>query len=597
MTSVAIWLGLQDDEPLEPATLDEIVQSTSAAVDSRLTVSVAGNTRILNVSFWSEDPVLAAKVVNTLVQLYIDSQGKDKVEAVKDLDQMLVGPLHELQENARVADTALSEYRKTAGFLDINETPLVARQIMEASQRLDEVRAERQASESRLRDIETSRNLESNSQVLGNRSIQDLRMQVARASQQIADLTTSLGDKHPQVMTLRSQMRDAERTIAVEIKKITDSIARDVSVLRMREASLQADLDNLRNQYEQQNEAHVRLRELEREATVNHNLLSTFLERHKQLQVQSIFEHSNASILTVADIPTSPSSPKILILLAIAGVTSFSFSGCIAYLRDNKVSGFRSLDEISAVLPGAAVGIIPTTGHRKRQAEDIVITDPRSAYAEAFRRLLTAVAITSAKPPRCLLVTSSVPQEGKTTVALSLARVAAQAGMRTIVVDCDFRRPALQRSLGATPKAGLVEVITGQSKLEDVIVRDRASDLEMICTGHFRGDFLALLTSKAFDNLMFQLRLDYDLVIIDSPPSAVVSDTHVLTRMADATLFVVKWGQTRQNLAVSEFNTLLSNGCPGGILLNQVDARKMSLHKFSDSGLYSRAYSSTYYKS
>jgi Mrp family chromosome partitioning ATPase len=96
---------------------------------------------------------------------------------------------------------------------------------------------------------------------------------------------------------------------------------------------------------------------------------------------------------------------------------------------------------------------------------------------------------------------------------------------------------------------------------------------------------------------MFQLRLDYDLIIIDSPPSAVVSDTHVLTRIADATLFVVKWGQTRQNLAVSEFNTLLSNGCPGGILLNQVDARKMSLHRFSDSGLYSRAYSSTYYKS
>jgi capsular exopolysaccharide synthesis family protein len=211
-----------------------------------------------------------------------------------------------------------------------------------------------------------------------------------------------------------------------------------------------------------------------------------------------------------------------------------------------------------------------TTG---RSPERFVLDSPTSPYAEAIRSLHTGLMMTGVeRAPKIILVTSALPGEGKTTISLSLARLMASCGKRVVIVDCDLRRCSLSRAFGAQRGAGLSEYLAGDAKLDDVMQQDSLSTTHCVPAGKFANTSPDLFASAAMRRLLETLSAQYDLIVLDCAPVLAVSDARHLCRLADQTVFVVRWQDTRREAAAAALRQMVSaGGRIGGLLLSMVD--------------------------
>jgi capsular exopolysaccharide synthesis family protein len=261
--------------------------------------------------------------------------------------------------------------------------------------------------------------------------------------------------------------------------------------------------------------------------------------------------------------------------------------------------GFRSADEINAALGARALALVPDLSRRETQgsgAEDYILTKPHSAYAEAVQRIRTSLFLAdSERPPKTILVTSSVPLEGKSTIAASLARQSAASGLKVILIDADLRRPRLHEVMGFPNENGLSEVLTGRANPEVAIKRDEKSGLDFLPAGVGVASPPDLFRSSTMRILLEETAAYYDLVIIDTPPIAAVSDSFTLSSLVDKALYVIRWEQTPRNVALAGIRQLAEAGADiAGIVLSRVDLKRHARYNYADSGYYRGNYQKYY---
>ena len=233
---------------------------------------------------------------------------------------------------------------------------------------------------------------------------------------------------------------------------------------------------------------------------------------------------------------------------------------------------------------------------RGTQPHQLAVSKPGSVYGEAVRTLRTALLLSdSERPPRTVLVTSSIPNEGKTSTALSIACQSAKSGQRCIILDCDLRQSSVHRYFGVPNKIGLADYLVGKARLEEVIEIDPVSTAHLIPAGARAPNPIDLLGSPQMRRLIKALAQAYDLVILDTPPVLAVSDALVLVRHVDATLFLIRWEQTRRLAAVSGLKVALEAGANlAGVVLSQVDVKRHAQYDYADSGYYYGGYNKYY---
>jgi capsular exopolysaccharide synthesis family protein len=249
------------------------------------------------------------------------------------------------------------------------------------------------------------------------------------------------------------------------------------------------------------------------------------------------------------------------------------------------------MEQVERLLGMTALGLVPALKGLKnfrKRPESYILEQPASALGESIRSLRTSLMLTNLdRPPRVIMVTSSVPQEGKTAVSLSLARLFASIGQKVVVVDCDLRRPAAHKSFGLDLVPGLVEHLSGELPLEAVIKQDTHSATWLIPAGRAAANPPELLGSEEMKRLLKRLSENYDLVIVDSAPVLAVSDSLILCRQVDKTVFVVRWARTRRETATRGLRQVLeAGGDVAGVLLTAVDVKKHAQYGYSDSGYY-----------
>lgn len=569
----------------EPPSDELRLQSATERVAEHLGVAREAGARIIRIQYWSHDPKRAARVVNTLISEYQRAHVDTKVSAARDLEQMLVGPLQELQDKVRQSEEAVETYRQTHGFIDANESPLLARQILALTELQAQTRARKQEYQARVRTLEAGGSADNTPEAMESRLITELRQQQSQLTQTLTALSHQFSADNPRIIDARNRLAEIDRKIADESHRIATVLQRQLAIHQQQEAAIKADIERQRQEYDKVNAAMVKMRELERDAQANRVLVNAFLERHKQMQVQGLVVNPAATILARAVEPALPSFPRIPLVLGICAALAVALGLCTAALREFFRSGLLSLEDL-ALAHSQAAGVIPAVSRRLGPPADLVVTNPRSLYAEAFRKLLTATTLAGNAPPRSLLVTSSLPGEGKTTTALSLARAAAHGNRRVIVVDCDLRNPRLHACLAQRPQFGLADVLEGRAQLAQVIQRDALDRIDVIPAGVPRGELFELLSGEAIARLMVTLSQTHDLVLVDSPPSAVVADARILAALTDAVLFCVQWGKTPVALAQGEMNTLLADGRTVGLVLGRVDMRQYAPYGRLISELY-----------
>ena len=555
-----------------------------------LKVSAAGDSRALIVAVSSENPRLAAMAANALADLYITAQFEAKVATTQKSNKWLSAQLSKLREQVEASQRAVESYRSEAGLLMGKDITVAAQEVTDLQQRLSTLRAQRAEAEARLRQAKSvsPMRLDTIPEVLDSKVIETLREQQATLTAEAARMSKQIAPRHPDMISKRSQIADVNSKIEDEVARIIGGLENQVSVAQASENELKKRLTEMKDDVGRVNEAQGRLQALQGEATANQQLYDLFLGKLKQTGGDDLFQQADAHLVSRADIPADPSFPrkKIVVLLVVA---ASGFLGIVlAFVNELLDEGVRSMDQVEGELNARPLGLIPAQRRSRVKPEDDIVLHRNSAFAEALRNLYTGIALSELSPIKTILITSTIPKEGKTTTAISLARLLAASGKKAIIVDCDLRRPQVHAAFGCDVEPGLKNHLLDENTLAEVVRHDPKSSVDFIPAGGGSCEPSALFESDQMKRLLDALGTTYDLVILDSAPVLAVSDARILCRLTQKTVYLLRWADTRSKAAANGLRQIVeARGDLAGVALTRVDVRRHARYGFTDSGYYS----------
>lgn len=596
-------------------------QAAAASLENGIDVDRVGRSYVLEISYETVSPDLAAKIVNATAEAYIDDKLNSRYEATRRASAWLVDRIAELREKSLDTDLAVQKFRSANGLVTTGSGSVSDQQLSELNTALIGAQsdvAKTQARLQRIRQIlDTGQTDAIVTDVLDSSISNELRTKYLNASRLEAQISSRLGPNHVQAVRLRGEMNEYKRLMFDELGRIAQGYQSEVDVALARQRSLEKSVIDATSVSATANETKVQLRELEREAETYRNLYQTFLQRYQEAVQQQSFPVTDARVITrgaASGLPTYPKKPSALALFAILGI---AVGAGASLLREYRERFFRTSDQIRDVLGIEFLGNIAIMAredqHSKAGINDTqpslwldsevvshAVLHPYSAMAETLRNCKIAADFT-ARSRGCKIVgiISALPGEGKSTVAINLATLLAGQGNRTVLIDSDLRNPGASRALTVQPNMGIVEVLLGEASASGCLLTDRLSGLRFLPSA-MRNKVphsAELLNSAAMGKLLHDLSEEADYIILDLPPLGPVVDAKVIAGRVDNFIMVVEWGKTARRFVK---DTLLQNHSVhekcAGIVLNKVDQSKMRLYQSYGSGDYYRDKYSSYYQ-
>ena len=587
-------------EEKQAALLDGAVET----LQNNVMVKRVGTTYLITVDVTSKSPETAARLADEVAEQYRVQQLEEKYEATRKATEWLSERVSGLREEVEEKERRVESYRAESGLLAAQGATLTEQQIaylttQKATLQVELDRARARA-DSMRRQMASGAGADGISEVLGSQVISDLKAQRAVINRRVAELETKLGPQHPELISARNEAADIDRQINAEVSRIAGNIENELKVAQSQISSIQGEIGRSTYQLQGNNQALVRLRELERDAETSRVLLEEFLARSKQTREQDALITADANILSRASVPDSPDSPKKLLNLIIGCLLGAIVGGGLALLAEMFDMKISSTEDVERKLGANSIGSVPLIrtasflGLSQTNPADYLVENPLSAYAESIRYLRAAIAFSDLdSETKTVAVCSSLPDEGKTSLTLSLGRMSAMSGSRTLVIDGDFRRRQLTETAGLKPDIGFVEYLFGAGQLSDAIVKDRKTMLDILPlsqNGHTPHDVFG---TRAFDDLLTRLRSMYDLILIDTGPLLLMAEARVVAGKADKTMLVVRWRHSARSAARQSL-ALLRNFKADvlGVTLNMVDLNRRRHHR--DPGATYKAYRKYY---
>ena len=561
----------------------------------RLGIAPKGHSRVLAVSFDSGNPVLSSQVANAVADTYISDQLKAKLDATAQAHKWLNERVAELREQVISADQAVEAYRQRAGITPGKNGTLLTEQVSTLGEQVMEARVARATAEARLQAVQgalsSQHGLDSVPEVMGSLTVQALRAQESTLLAQAAEASRTYGDQHPRAAALRAEVGAVEGRIHAEVGKVAAGLQDEVRAARAREATLSSNLGSLRNDVSTASASEVELRALEHEADADRALYDRLLARARETNVEAGLQQPDAQIISYADAPEAPSFPNPAMILPVFFLASCIGAALLVFGVENLDHGFSNLEQVEQTLGIAALGVVPRLkrGMGNRHTPGTYILEhPASAYGEAIRSLHTSLMLSDVdKPPKVVLVASALPGEGKSSIVLSLARLMASCGKRVVVLDCDLRRPDLHREFGTAQSPGLTDLLSDKVSVFDALRLDTQSPAYLVPAGSRAQTSPDLFASENMRKLVATLAERFDLVLLDSAPVLAVSDTRNLCRLADKTVFLVRWQDTRRFAAMPALRQIVeAGGNLAGVLLSMVDLDQYA--KYAPTSFYQR---------
>jgi succinoglycan biosynthesis transport protein ExoP len=571
-----------------------------AGFKGSLQVSLVPNTRIIEIRYRSPDKNLAARVVNTLANTYVEQNFKTRFESTMQASDWLSKQLVDLQIKVETSQEKLVKYQKEHEILGIDEKQNIT------TAKLDELNRELTAAESARMEKEsiyhlvqagdsdsiaaaanvdgTARGSSANSTLL-----EKLREQQADLKIQVAQLSTQFGPSYPKLAQLNSQLKEVDAQIQSEMRKVAARLRGDYLAALQRETMLRGALEKQKQEANKLNESAIEYSLLKRDVDANRTLSEGLLEKLKEAGVTAGLRSNNFRIVDVARVPTAPSGPNVLRNLALALALGLSTGIGLAFLLESMDNTVRTPEQAQTVSALPSLGMIPLGSRSTREGagreklalasskeavELVTKSRPRSQMAESYRALRTSLLLTFAGgPPKVILITSALPEEGKTTTSVNSAIVLAQKGTRVLLIDADLRRPSIHKTLGMGPKLGLSNVLTGTATLPQAIIPSTIlPELFILPAGTPPPNPAELLASAKMKNILEELRKQYDHIVIDSPPTLSVTDAVVMSTDADAVVLVIRSGHTTKPALRRARDILMQvNARVCGVLVNAVD--------------------------
>jgi len=561
-----------------------------------LSVTPSNISRVITISYTSSDPAFTALAANTTAELYILDQLSDLGEATSRAGDFLSSRVNELRERVIEQEQEIARYRADAGIIETGGITVYQQQLARVNEELAEARIALSESEARLAQVnellESGSGLDTSAAVLNSTLIARLREQEAEVIRKLSEFQTQLRPGHPRLQLAENELEDLRGAIEREVSKVASNMRNELQIARVREANIRQELARIEGVLEEQGQAQATVQSLSSELAANRQLYETFLERLKETDVlEGTEQQADARIISRATVPGGPFFPKKRLMVAAAIAFSAVVGFALAFVAEFMDSGFRSTAQLEGQSGVAALGMVPALQRSQSEGKrphEFALARPNSTYGEAIRSVRTGLMLSSAhQPPKTVLITSSIPGEGKTSTALSIAITAAKSGQRVCILDCDLRNSSLHVYLDVPNQRGLSDYLGGQAELEDVIEIHPSSTMHYVTAGSRAPNPTDMLSSDEMRQLIIRLGEMYDMVVFDTPPLMAVSDALVLMRDVDRTLFLVRWEKTRRETVLAGIKQALEAGANlAGTVLTQVNVKKHASYDYGDSGYY-----------
>lgn len=583
------WLSRLTGSGKSAAALpeDAVLRAAVQRLRTNLQVQVIRGSQLVQISFISYDRELAARVPNTLAETYIDADLEARMAMTQKAAEWLRERMGELRTKVDSSERALQDYRDRERIVDAKGLALsgASRQLDELTRSVVEARQKRAEAESAyamVQQIKTGRvqaNYDSIPAVLRSPLVQRMKEQEADADKRLSDAAKRYGPEHPRMIQAKAELDAARESTRKQVEIVVAGLAREYEVARSSEQSVERALAQSKADIQGFNRKEFQLGVLEREVQQNRNLYDMFVNRLKETNATGDLQTTVGRIVDPASPPSGAFAPNLNRIVMIATVLTLIGAALLALLLDRLANTLNSTTDVEQRLGVPALGVLQKIkGFAKKGfvSEVAFFHDSQSTFAESVRTVRTSVLMSALdEPHKVVIVTSSVPEEGKTTVSFNLAGALGQV-KKVLLIDADLRRPKIGKLLGRESKQpGLSDLVAGQAQLAQCVFFDERPGIHILTSGTVPPNPLELLSSKKFAEVMKKLREAFDVIIIDSAPLQLVSDAQVLSQFASSVIYVIKADSTPYQVAQNGIKKLRRVNAPIlGVVLNQLDLEK-----------------------
>ncbi|WP_028023174.1 GumC family protein [Enterovibrio calviensis] len=571
------------------ATVDSntVNQAVLRKFKSHLTIEPIRNTQMVRVHFDSVNPELATRVANALGQAYIESNLEARLVATQTAAGWITDRLGELKANLDISEAALTQYLKDEGLIELNNiNELAGTELTSLTIRVAEAKERRVAAESLYSLMQGSgagsAALLSVPEISNHPQVRDVKNAEIDAERNVSELSKRYGEKHDKMIQARARLSAVRNRANSVIGELARGIEKELTNARKQEASLIAALDGKKKDYQNISSKRSQYESLKLDVDSSRQLYDLFLSRQKETTATSDFESVIARFIDKAKTSQDPFRPQTSKLIAISIAFALLLGIVGALLADAYRNTIEKPDDVEEKLGLQHLGFIPQVKVKRFKnapLDHTLYLDPDATqFSESVRTIRTSVLLTLTNSKRKVLsVTSSLPSEGKTTVALNLAQSLAKME-RTLLIDCDLRMPAVGQRYGLPRnQTGLTNALVMGTPVNECIYHDDHSSLDILPAGLLPPNPQELLGSQKFAALLSELKQSYDRIILDTPPVSVVSDSLILGRLAGGMMLVVKAESTTEKQINDAVAQMLRHDITiDGVVLNQVSS------KFSD---------------
>ncbi|MEY9107475.1 succinoglycan biosynthesis transport protein ExoP [Bradyrhizobium sp. USDA 3397] len=549
----------------EPASQERIEHAVVQQVQKNLRTERVLTTYVLSLSYKARSPDKAAKIANAIASAYLVGALEAKYQSTKRATEWLQQRSLELSEQASASDRAVQTFKAENNIVGTSRGLMSEQQLSDLNTQLVQARAATAEAKARLDRIDTISDQDvaqsTVTDALNNSVITRLRAQYLDLQAQYADWSRRYGKSHLAAVNLANKMEELRKNIADELRRIADAYRSDYEIAKSREASLEKNVKDLVAQAGNKGQAEVKLRDLESAADTYRNLYNNFLEKLQSATQNQSFPLSEARLISTATKPDRKSSPRTVLALVGGLVGGLCLGFGAAFARELLSDVLRTPGEVEDELgvkclgvlpdirpPTKAGALLPTSA--KTGSPDLsryVVDHPFSRFAETLRNIKVSIDVARlTREIKVIGIVSSLPKEGKTTVAANFAQLIALTGHRTVLIDGDLHTRSLTRELAPNAKTGLVEALNDPANLGYHVQRSKETGLDFLpsVVASRMVNSADVIGSKAMAELLKVLKEHYEYIVIDLAPVMPVADSKAVSFLIDAMVYVIEWGQT-----------------------------------------------------
>jgi len=584
LKSILTFLPQKEREPLSEDEQAQLRKELLITLFSEnLTISPVPNTQVVKIAYTSESPKLAAEIANTVAEVYIESYLEAKFDMTSKATSWLNDSLAGLRNKLEVSEKKLAEFDQREQLVDLDGV------VGLASEELQGLREQLLQAENRLKESEIifeqvqnfngdPAELAAMPAVQNHPSIQNVKEAELKAQSNVSELSKVYGPKHLKMISAQAELASVMQALENQVASLISGITNEYRQAQSQVNRLRVAVASAKEEYRTLSTLESKRRVLQREVDTNQQLYDSFFTRLQETSEVEGFESANARVLDRATLPVEPFKPKKSLILIATLVMSTGFGIFIALVLDFLNSGIRSVDDVERRLGQRMMGLIPWQPHKKNN--DLPLREffdtSNHVFSEAIRTLRTSIQLLDMSgDKKVIMVTSSVPKEGKTTVSINLAFAMGQIG-KTLLIDTDLRKPAIAKRFGMPGfQPGIANLVSGTHSLDECLCNDVASNIDVITAGSATPNPQELLMNDNFKKVIKQLREQYEHIIIDTAPIQAVSDAIIVSESADMLFHVVKADATNEKIVSSGLERFMRVGKRiDGVILNQVDVKK-----------------------